>query len=264
MASSAPRKTPVPYLSAIAWVRSRPKRQPPELGFDVAEQFQRKTRVVFDDAINLFDGLALRPELDRAQLEAFHEDIGGRIGDRADGRTADVDPVAVDGEKTDQLIAVGTGEDRRVHDRVIKMLALDRRVIAEHNITFVEIFSAIDFQSVPHRHAHGIGDEDRHAAGALRQQFAVGADEAHGVVLVFVDVRAERRARHIGIDLIADGNDAMPDHFQSYRIDRDRFRWLVSRKLIHAKDPFETIYTPGGRMSNFVDPPVHYRPYRLP
>ena len=47
----------------------------------------------------------------------------------------------------------------------------------------------------------------------------VGADEADGVVFVFVDIGAKRRARHVGVDLIADRNDAMADHFQSDRVD---------------------------------------------
>ena len=136
--------------------------------------------------------------------------------------------MAVDGEKTDQLVALGTGEDRRVHHRVIQVLALDGGVIAEHNITFVEIVPAVDFQAVPHCHADGIGHEDRHAAGALGQQLSLGADKAHRVILVFINVRAERRARHIGVDLIADGNNPVPDHFQSYRIDRNPTQWLNS------------------------------------
>jgi hypothetical protein len=48
---------------------------------------------------------------------------------------------------------------------------------------------------------------------------AVDADEADRVILIFVNVRAERRARHVGVDLIADRNDAVADHFESDRID---------------------------------------------
>ena len=139
-----------------------------ELRLDIAEQFQRKARVVLDDPVDLFDGLALRPELDRAKLQPFHENICGRIGHRADSRAADIDPMAVDGEKADQLIAIGTGKDRRVHDRVVEMLPLNRRVIADDYVAFVEIFLAVGLQTVAHRYADRIGNEDRHAAGALR------------------------------------------------------------------------------------------------
>ena len=45
------------------------------------------------------------------------------------------------------------------------------------------------------------------------------ADETHGVIFVFVNIRAERRARHVGVDLIADRNDAVANHFQGDRID---------------------------------------------
>src|SRR5262245_14207599 len=122
------------------------------------------------------------------------------------------------------------------------MLALNRSMIAEDNIAFVEIVAAVDFQPVLHGHADGIGNKDRHAAGALGQQLSPNANKANRVVLVFVDVRAECRARHIGVDLIADGDNAMPDHLQGYGIDGDRFRCFVSRKLIHARYLLETVY----------------------
>src|SRR5262245_61816690 len=121
------------------------------------------------------------------------------------------------------------------------MLALDGSMIAEDNITLVEIVAAVDFQSVLYRHADGIGNKDRHAAGALGQQLSLNANKAHSVVLVFIDVRAEGRTRHVGVDLIADGDNAMPDHLQGYGIDRDRFRCFVSRELIHARYPLETV-----------------------
>src|SRR5262245_6560781 len=134
--------------------------------------------------------------------------------------------MAVDGEKTDQLVALGASEDRRVHHRIIKVLALDGGVIAEDNVALVEIVSAVDFQPVLHRHADGIGNKDWHAASALGQQLSLDTNKAHRVVLVFIDVRAECRARHIGVDLIADGDNAMPDHLQCYGIDRNPTQWL--------------------------------------
>src|SRR5262245_31525290 len=114
------------------------------------------------------------------------------------------------------------------------MLALDGSMIAEANITLVEIVAAVDFYSVLYRHADGIGNKDRHAAGALGQQLSLNTNKANGVVLVFVDVRAECRARHIGVDLIADRDNAMADHFKGYRIYRNPFGFLQSTELVHA------------------------------
>ena len=115
-----------------------------QLRLDVAEQFQGKTRVVLDDAVNFFYGLALRPEFDRAQLQPLHENIGGGIGNRADGRAADVDPVTIDGEESDQLIALGAGKNRCVHDRVIEMLPLHGGMIADDHVAFVQILATVD------------------------------------------------------------------------------------------------------------------------
>src|SRR5215467_10920777 len=115
------------------------------------------------------------------------------------------------------------------------MLALNGSMIAENNVALVKIVAAVDFQSVLYRHADGIGNKDRHAAVALGQQLSLNANKADGVVLVFVDVRAECRTRHVGVDLIADGDNPVADYFQSYRINRDRFRVLASCKLIHSR-----------------------------
>src|SRR5215467_425629 len=123
------------------------------------------------------------------------------------------------------------------------MLALDGSMIAEDNIALVEIVAAVNFQPVLYRHADGIGNKDRHAASALGQQLSLNANKADRVVLVFVDVRAECRTRHVGVDLIADGDNTMPDHLQGYGIDGDRLRCFVSRDLIHARYSLETIYT---------------------
>src|SRR5262245_6926274 len=148
------------------------------------------------------------------------------------------------------------------------MLALDRSMIAEDNITLVEIVTAVDFQPVLYRHADGIGNKDRHAAGALGQQLSLNANKANGVVLVFVDVRAECRARHIGVDLIADGDNAMADHFKGYRIHRNPFGFLQSTELVHAitlrsfwaGSPSFTMHA----SPNFAGRPVRGRPYRFP
>src|SRR5215813_8054934 len=131
------------------------------------------------------------------------------------------------------------------------MLALNGSMIAENNVALVKIVAAVDFQSVLYRHADGIGNKDRHTACALGQQLSLNANKADRVVLVFVDVRAECRTRHVGVDLIADGDNTMPDHLQGYGIDGDRFRCFVIRKLIHAR---YLLYKPDVRMSNFADP----------
>src|SRR5215510_8731569 len=122
------------------------------------------------------------------------------------------------------------------------MLALNGSMIAENNVALVKIVAAVDFQSVLYRHADGIGNKDRHTACALGQQLSLNANKADRVVLVFVDVRAECRARHVGVYLIAYRNDSMTNHLQGYGIDRDRFRCFVSRELIHARYPSETVY----------------------
>src|SRR5215510_11663756 len=122
------------------------------------------------------------------------------------------------------------------------MLALNGSMIAENNVALVKIVAAVDFQSVLYCHADGIGNKERHTACALGQQLSLNANKADRVVLVFVDVGAECGARHIGVDLIADGDNAMPDHLQGYGIDGDRFRCFVSRKLIHARYLLETVY----------------------
>ena len=84
------------------------------------------------------------------------------------------------------------------------MLTLNRGVIAQHDVAVVQPFAAIDSEPVAHGHADGVGDEDRHAAGALRDQVAVGAHEADRKVFIFVNVGTKSRARDIGIDLISD------------------------------------------------------------
>src|SRR5215813_1170622 len=123
------------------------------------------------------------------------------------------------------------------------MLALNGSMIAENNVALVKIVAAVDFHSVLYRHADGIGNKDRHTACALSQQLSLNANKADRVVLVFVYVRAECRTRHVGVDLIADGDNPVADHLQGYGIDRDRFRCFVSRELIHPRYPLETVYT---------------------
>ena len=74
-----------------------PQQAAGELRRDVAHQLGRLAGVVLDDAVDFLDRLALRPQLDRAKLQALHENVG-----RMRHAAADVDPVHVDGEEADQ------------------------------------------------------------------------------------------------------------------------------------------------------------------
>ena len=79
---------------------------------------------------------------------------------------------------------------------------------------------AVELQPVLHRGAHDVGDEHRHSGRALADQVAVRVDDADRIVLVFVDVGAERRPRDVDVDLVGDGDKAAPDHLDGDRIDR--------------------------------------------
>ena len=68
------------------------------------------------------------------------------------------------------------GVDRRVHHGVVQMLALNRRVIAQNDVAMVQSLASVDGEAVAHRHADRVGDENRHAASALRDQLAIRAD----------------------------------------------------------------------------------------
>ena len=198
-----------------------------ELRRDVAHELDRLAGIVLDDAIDLLDRLALRPQLDRTQLQAFHEDVG-----RARHRSADIDPVHIDGEEADQGVALGPDMDGRVHDGVVEVLALHRRVVAEHHVAGVKPLAPVDLQSVAHRHADRVGDERRHAAGALRDQLSVGVGEPDREVVVLVDIGAERGALDVGVDLVGDRHQAMPDHFERDRVDGEP-RILMAGKVLH-------------------------------
>src|SRR5688572_1811505 len=195
---------------------------------DVAQELHRKAGVVFDDAIDFLNRFTLGPELDRAELQTFHENIAGTRRN-----AADVDPMDVDREKTDQRAVRGSGVDRRVHDRVIQMLALNRRVIAQNHVAALQALATVDGKAVAHGHADRVGDEDGHAAGALRDQLAIGAYESDGEIFVLVDVGTESCARDIRIDLIGDRNDAVADHFEGDGIDGLSASVLVGL-FIHA------------------------------
>ena len=99
------------------------------------------------------------------------------------------------------------------------MLALHGGVVAEHDVAVMQALAAVDRKPVAHRHADRVGDEGRHAAGALRDQLAVGVGQPDGEVVVLVDVGGKRRALDVGVDLIGDRDEAVADHFQRDGID---------------------------------------------
>ena len=74
------------------------------------------------------------------------------------------------------------------------MLALNCRVIAQDHVAVVQTLAPVDGQSIADRHAHRIGDEHRHAAGALGDQLTVCADQPDGKIFVFVNIGTEGRA----------------------------------------------------------------------
>ena len=83
----------------------------------------------------------------------------------------------------------------------------------------VQTIFAVHRESVAHRHADRVGDKHRNAAGALRDQLAIGPGEAHGKVFVLVNIRAKRRACDVGVDLIGDRHQSVADHFEGDRVD---------------------------------------------
>src|SRR5579859_6387031 len=97
-----------------------------------------------------------------------------------------------------------------------------------------EAVGAIHLQAVAYRRADRVGDERRHAAGALRNKLAVGVDQPDGKVVVFVDVGTERRPFDIGVDLIGDRDQAMPDHFERDGIDGMRPIAALNQSRTHA------------------------------
>src|SRR5262249_15662229 len=126
-------------------------------------QLHWKARVVFDDPVDFLNRLSPRPEFDRAELQSLHENIAGARGD-----TADVDPVNVDGKEANQNGALWSGVDWSVHHRIVQMLSLNRGMVAYPHVAGVGGGGPVGCQTVAHRHADGVGDEDRHTAGALR------------------------------------------------------------------------------------------------
>ena len=140
---------------------------------------------------------------------------------RADVAAADVDPVHHHHHEADQQSLPQTvGMDRRVHGDVVEMLADGAGIVGDDHVAVVQIVPAVELQPVLHRGAHDVGDEHRHAGRALADEVAVRVDDADRIVLVFVDVGAERRARDVDVDLVGDGDQAPPDHLDGDRIER--------------------------------------------
>jgi len=182
---------------------------------DVAREFHGEPRIVLDDPIDFLNRLALRPELDRTQLQTFHENIA-----RARCDSADVDPMHVNGKKADQRWQIFARVNGRVHHSIIEMLTLYRGVIAYHDIAPVQTRAAVNREPIAHRHADGIGDEDRHPPSALRNEFTLRTHEPHRKIFVLVNIGAEGGARNVGIDLIRDRDQTVANHLESDRVER--------------------------------------------
>ena len=101
---------------------SRPIRQPATCDLTSPSR-ARETRVVLDHAVNFRNSLAAAQQFDGRKLNAFLKHISGvwRLA-RADGNTADVDPMHHDDHEADKPFVGLRDADRRVHHHVIKML----------------------------------------------------------------------------------------------------------------------------------------------
>ena len=63
---------------------------------------------------------------------------------------------------------------------------------------------------------------------------AVGIGEPDREVVVLVDVGAERRALDVGVDLVGDRDEAVPDHLERDRIDGERGAVVVG-DVLHGR-----------------------------
>ena len=91
--------------------------------------------------------------------------------------------------------------------------------IGNDDIAMLQARLAIDLQAVPDGGAQRIGAEDRQSAFALGDQASVRIDDTGRVILVFRDQEAERRSRHVLVDEVWNGAEAMDDHFRGDRVD---------------------------------------------
>jgi hypothetical protein len=170
-----------------------------------------------DQAVDFLHRLAARAQLHGTELDAFLKDVGRIFRERTDDAPAHVEPVHDDDEERDQGVPIGR-EHRRVHHHIVKVLPDGPAIVGDDDIALVELLLAVDRESVADGRAEHIGNEERHAAGALRQQPAVRIDDANRIVLVLIDDRAVSRAGNVGVDLIRDRNQPPPDHLDSDRL----------------------------------------------
>ena len=168
--------------------------------------------------------LTARTQLHSAELDAFLKDIGGELRQRADVAAPDVDPVHHHHHEADQHRELRR-IDWRVHGDVVEVLADRSGVIGYDDVTLVKLVRAVELQPVLNRRAHHIGNEHRHARGALADQVAVRIHDTHCVVLVFVDVRAERGSCDVYVDFVGDGHKPPPNHFNGDGVERLRCSW---------------------------------------
>ena len=82
-----------------------------------------------------------------------------------------------------------------------------------------------------------IGDEVRHAADVLRDQFALGVDQRGAEIAHLVDHHVVRRALQVGRHLAGDGGQGVADDFE-----RDGVEWLAAGRLpLFARADFRAL-----------------------
>ena len=121
--------------------------------------------------------------------------------------------------------------DRRIHGDVVEVLADGACIIGQYDVAVMEVAGPIKVEPVLHRSAHDIGDEDRHAGRALANQIAVRIDDADRVILILVNIGAERGPRDVDVDLIGDRDKSAPDHFDGDRVDGCQHGILAAKRV---------------------------------
>ena len=99
------------------------------------------------------------------------------------------------------------------------MLALHSGVVAHDDVAEMQTLEPVYLQSVAHRGADRVGNEWRHAAGALRHEATGDVRHANGEVIIFVNIWAEGRSLDIRVNLVGRRDQPETDHFQRDRID---------------------------------------------
>jgi hypothetical protein len=67
----------------------------------------------------------------------------------------------------------------------------------------------------------------------LRDQLPVGIGEADREIVVLVDIGADRGALDVGVDLIGDRHQCVPDHLERDRVDGESGA-LMGETVLHG------------------------------